>query len=177
MEQDMTTVAPVVKNDKQGDGKGWKIVTVIASVVAVCGIGFGVYGVVQSLQKDNQIADLETKLEEYENEDIDQQSQMIPDNYIVVFHGGAGEKTYETYIYKDDNGQDNYGFTYINTTSTTKSYGSPEWETTITKRGPFNWTDEAFVIAKENGAYSYVTVPNSDKTYSVEEFQKSFIMD
>lgn len=56
MEQDNTaTAAPVVdngrpitvpaaENSKQSSGKGWKIAAVIASVVAVCGIGFGVYG-------------------------------------------------------------------------------------------------------------------------------------
>ena len=101
---------------------------------------------------------------------------MVPDGYLAVFHGGVGEITHETYIYKDNNGQGNYGFTYINTTSTTKSWGSSEWKTTITKRGSFDWTDGAFVVAQENGAYSYVTIPNSDKTYSIEEFQNMFLM-
>ena len=43
-------------------------------------------------------------------------SDKIPDNYIAIFNGGSGEVTYQTYIYKIDNGQDNYGFKYINTT-------------------------------------------------------------
>ncbi|MGN1379267.1 MAG: hypothetical protein ACI4XR_02590 [Bacilli bacterium] len=100
----------------------------------------------------------------------------IKDNYIAVFHGGSGEITYETYIYKIDNGEANYGFEYINVTSTTEFWGSPNWTYKITDRGKFNWTDEAFIIAKKNGAFSYVTVPNDSKIYTIEEFQDRFLM-
>ena len=169
-------MAPVTNSNKQNMGNGLKIVTAIACVVAACGIGFGIYGMTQSSQKDSQIVSLKTQLEEYKNTDTDKSLQTIPDGYIAVFHGGVGEMTHETYIYKNDNGQANYGFTYINTTSTTKSWGSSEWETTITKYGSFSWTDEAFIVAEENGADSYVTIPDSDKIYSIEEFQKMFLM-
>lgn len=101
----------------------------------------------------------------------------IPDNYIAIFHGGVGEITYETYIYKIDNGQDNYGFKYINVTSTTESYGSSKWTHKITDKGKFDWTEDAFKIAEKNGAYSYVTVPNDDKKYTIEEFQTRFSLD
>ena len=37
-------------------------------------------------------------------------SNVVPDDYICVFHGGAGELTYSTYIYKVDNRHANYGF-------------------------------------------------------------------
>jgi len=103
-------------------------------------------------------------------------SNNIPNDYIAVFHGGAGEVTYSTYIYKIDNGKANYGFKYINTTNATKSWGSTEWEVRITKKGQFDWTDGAFIVAKENNAYDYVKIPNSEKIYSIEEFQKIFIM-
>ena len=36
----------------------------IACVVAICGIGFGVYGMIQSSQKDNQISDLKVQIED-----------------------------------------------------------------------------------------------------------------
>lgn len=176
MEQDITTTMPVIDSNKQKGGKGLKITTTISLIVAICGIGFGAYGMVRSLQKDSQIASLKTQLEKYEDTGTEELSQVVPDGYLAVFHGGVGEMTHETYIYKDNNGQGNYGFTYINTTSTTKSWGSSEWKTTITKRGSFDWTDGAFVVAQENGAYSYVTIPNSDKTYSIEEFQNMFLM-
>lgn len=50
-------MTPVV-DDKKKNGNGLKITTAIACVVAVCGIGFGVYGVAQSSQKDIEIAKL-----------------------------------------------------------------------------------------------------------------------
>lgn len=103
---------------------------------------------------------------------------IIPTDYIAVFYGGAGEITYSTYIYKIDNGKPNYGFRYINTENTTVSWGSNEWTSTVKKRGRVGWTDEVFSVAKKNGAYSYVTLPNDkSKTYTIEEFQKMFLMD
>ena len=102
-------------------------------------------------------------------------SDKIPQDYIAVFHGGAGEITYETYIYKIDNDQDNYGFKYINTESTTVSWGSSEWTTRITGTGTVDWTDDVFDVAYKNNAYSYVT--SKGKQYTIEEFGKRFIMD
>ena len=101
---------------------------------------------------------------------------FIPDNYIAVFRGGSGELIYETYIYKIDNGHNNYGFKYINTKSMTTSWGSSNWETVVVKKGKVDWTDEVFGVAKEHGAYSYVRLPNDSKTYSIEEFMGMFIM-
>ncbi len=103
-------------------------------------------------------------------------NSKIPEDYMAVFHGGVGEETRCTYIYKIDNNQSNYGFKYINTTSRTKEYGSNEWDVKITKRGKIDWTDGAFGVAKENGAYSYVTLQNSDKQISIEDFQTMFLM-
>ena len=56
-------VAPMVEN-KQKSGNGLKIATAIACVVAVCGIGFGAYGMIQSAQKDSQISDLKVQIKE-----------------------------------------------------------------------------------------------------------------
>ncbi|MBR3324846.1 MAG: hypothetical protein IKG14_02210 [Clostridia bacterium] len=100
----------------------------------------------------------------------------IPNGYIAIFHGGAGEITYETYIYKKENGHDNSGFDYINVTNTTVSWGSSEWNSKITKRGSVQWTDDVFEVAKDNGAYSYVTLPNSNKRYTIEQYMGMFIM-
>ncbi len=60
MEQNAETgvqMTPVV-DDKKKNGNGLKIATAIACIVAVCGIGFGVYGMMQSSQKDTEIARL-----------------------------------------------------------------------------------------------------------------------
>ena len=60
MEQSAETGAPMVPvvENKQKSGNGLKIATAIACIVAVCGIAFGVYGMVQSSQKDTEIAKL-----------------------------------------------------------------------------------------------------------------------
>ena len=105
-----------------------------------------------------------------------QNDSKIPNNYIAIFHGGVGEQTYETYIYKIDNGRVNMGFKYINVTSTTESWGSSKWKHKINDKGEFDWTDGAFIVAKKHGAYSYVTLPNDNKIYTIEEFQSMFIM-
>ena len=107
----------------------------------------------------------------------DKNNDKISDGYIAIFHGGSGEITYETYIYKIDNGQSGYSFNYVNITQTTKFWGSSEWNTKITKKGSVQWTDNVFEVAKENNAYSYVTLPNSDKIYTIEEYMQMFLMD
>lgn len=99
----------------------------------------------------------------------------IPQDYLFVFNGGSWEVTYSTYIYKIDNGHSNYGFKYINTTNTTKSYGSSEIVQKITKTGTLMWTEEVFTVAKKNNAYSYVLVRG--KKYTPEEFAPMFLMD
>lgn len=106
-----------------------------------------------------------------------QDNSNIPNNYIAIFHGGVGEQTYETYIYKINNGRVNMGFKYINVTSTTESLGSSNWEHKINDKGKLNWTDDAFRVAKKHGAYSYVTLPNNDNIYTIEQFQSMFAMD
>lgn len=103
-------------------------------------------------------------------------NDKIPDGYIAVFHGGSGEITYETYIYKINNKQANSGFNYVNVTKTTTHWGSSEWNTKITKSGSVQWTDNVFEVARENNAYSCVTLPNSNKIYTIEEYMQMFLM-
>ncbi len=103
-------------------------------------------------------------------------NEQIPDNYIAIFHGGVGEVTYSTYIYKIDNNRANYGFKYINTVNSTVSWGSTEWRTRITGKGEVTWTDGVFAVAREHGSYDYVLLPNSDRLIQVEEFMELFLM-
>ena len=115
-----------------------------------------------------------TKTTEYSTEQ-EQTNDIVPDNYIAVFNGGIGEKTYSTYIYKIENGQTNAGFSYINTENIVVSYGSSDLKIKITGQGEVQWTDNVFEVAKNNGAYSYVKVPNDEKSYTIEEFQQMFL--
>lgn len=66
MEQNADTGAPMMPtiDNKQKSGNGLKIATAIACIVAVCGIGFGVYGMMKSPQKDSQISDLKVQIKE-----------------------------------------------------------------------------------------------------------------
>ena len=64
MEQNTSAAMPTMDSGKQSNGKGLKIATAIACVVAVCGVGFGVYGMIQSSQKDSQISDLKVQIKE-----------------------------------------------------------------------------------------------------------------
>lgn len=69
MEQNIDTgasMAPTVDNKQKG-GNGLKIATVIACVVAICGIGFGFYGMMQISDRDNQISDLKTQIKNFED--------------------------------------------------------------------------------------------------------------
>ena len=67
MKQSIDAEASVV-DDQQKSGNGLKIATAVACVVAVCGIGFGVYGMMQSAQKDNQISDLKVQVKDPDGE-------------------------------------------------------------------------------------------------------------
>ena len=64
MEQNVDASAPVtpIAENKQKGGNGLKIATAIACVVAICGIGFGVYGVMQGSEKYNQISSLNSEI-------------------------------------------------------------------------------------------------------------------
>ncbi len=64
MEQNTNTDTPVAEmvENKKKKSSGLKIATAVACVMAVCGIGFGVYGMMQSIQKDNLISDLKSQI-------------------------------------------------------------------------------------------------------------------
>ena len=65
-------------DSKQENGNGLKIATAIACVVAACGLGFGVYGMLQSAQKDSQISDLKVEVND-KSAKIDELETKISD--------------------------------------------------------------------------------------------------
>ncbi len=67
--QVQTPAAPVINNNKQSNGVGLKIAIVMISIVAVCGISFGAYGIVQNAQKDEIIKELQSQVDKAKNED------------------------------------------------------------------------------------------------------------
>lgn len=115
MEQNSDTSAPVtpmVEDNKQNGNNGLKIATVIAYIVAVCGIGFGVYGIMQVSNKDSQISNLKTQIEKLETAKKDETSTISAN--VLANIKTLGDSTYgfkssnfgnETvYAYIDSNG-------------------------------------------------------------------------
>ena len=94
-------------------------------------------------------------------------AQAETDDYIAVLRGGVGEKTSETYVYETDK-----GYKYINVTSTTVSWGSPQWNHEVKKTGTVSSKEEVVEIAKKHGADSCVTYPGSFDPYPIEDFSR-----
>ena len=59
-----TPIGALPNNDNKQNF--FKITTIVAAVIAICGIGFGVYSIIQSSQKDTQISDLKSQVSELE---------------------------------------------------------------------------------------------------------------
>lgn len=70
---------PVSNDNKQNI---FKITTIVATVIAICGIGFGIYSVIQSSQKDTQISDLKSQISELEKKisDLSQTANETTNN-------------------------------------------------------------------------------------------------
>ena len=64
MEQDINTATPTVPvaDNKQKSGNGLKIATVIACVMAACGIGFSVFQTIENNKKNEEINALKTEI-------------------------------------------------------------------------------------------------------------------
>lgn len=85
MEQNVDASAPVtpVVDNKQKGRNGLKIATAIACIVAACGIGFGVYGIIDAnstkdslVLKDAKISDLDSEITKL-NTKIDELEKQV----------------------------------------------------------------------------------------------------
>lgn len=76
MEQNENMNNPMVENNDKRVGRGLKVAVAVASVATVCGIGFGVYGMIQNSGKDDQISDLKIQLESVKNENKTLENNM-----------------------------------------------------------------------------------------------------
>ena len=89
----------------------------------------------------------------------------VEDGWIAKFNGGSGEITYHTYVYEAEN-----GYKYINTTSTTVSYGSPQWTERVIDSGSVSTKEEIVQVAKDNGSKQYVLFPDDKEAYKISDF-------
>ncbi|MBR6364609.1 MAG: serpin family protein [Lachnospiraceae bacterium] len=92
----------------------------------------------------------------------------ISEDYIAVLHGGAGERTYETYVYKAGD-----GYMFYNVTSTTVSWGATEWTHKVNDYGFTDSKEEILRRAKAHGADQCMTYDDDNKAYPIEDFLNS----
>ena len=72
MEPNAPVATPLSDQSKQGKGKGLVAATVVASVVAVCGIGFGVYGMMKMNTGEGPVETSNSNSQTTNNEPSDQ---------------------------------------------------------------------------------------------------------
>ena len=130
-----------------------------------CDVLGGLLGVVVVPKENYHGESIEWKLTTYD-------WNGIKSGYLAVFSGEDDAGTiHNTYVYKTDNGSENYGFDFTNTTLNPKTL-----QETIIKQGYVTWTDSVFTEAEKNGAYDYVKLPGDSTHYSIDEFREMFIM-
>ena len=114
MEQNVDTGAPVAPmlENKQKSGNGLKIATVITCIVAVCGIGFGVYGLMQVSDKNSQISNLKAQIEKLETVEKNEGSTITDIDVDESDDSGSFSTNILTNI--KNLGDSTYGFKSIN---------------------------------------------------------------
>ena len=114
MEQNANTGVPMTPtvDNKQKSGNGLKIAIAIACIVAVCGIGFGVYGIMQSSQKDSQISDLKNQINNAAS--TDDSNQPADNNSFELFSDSIdGNMSFYLSGYQEPVGEADYGSVHI----------------------------------------------------------------
>ena len=133
--EEQSPVPPITQIETPKTNKGWKLATIITSVVALCGIGFGVY---EMIQKDKTTSDLKVQIEnkdgsvtELDTDKIKTTTEVsggpyIENNYFYVPKWGVKFKLSDNltnYGYAvDQNSQgDSYGNYVVGLTAISKS--------------------------------------------------------
>lgn len=91
-------------------------------------------------------------------------NNKIAEDYIAIVSSGSGEITYNLYIYKNGD-----KYKYVKATTMTKSWGSSETTTKVTKRENTSKSN-LIKILEDDKKYSFVTLPDSDKIYTKDEY-------
>ncbi|MBR2641385.1 hypothetical protein IKD49_02955 [Candidatus Saccharibacteria bacterium] len=78
MKQKSAATVSVAGDNKQSNRKERRIASIIVSVILICGIGFGIYGLIQSSLKDNQIAGLKEQFSKYIEENGKGEIEIAP---------------------------------------------------------------------------------------------------
>ena len=93
----------------------------------------------------------------------------IYDDWCAAFKGGAGESTYNTYVYETRDGR----YRYLNVSSVTESWGSTRWKNRIVGNGIVDTKEEILEAAKVFGSDGfYLTPDDQNNPRQVSEFLK-----
>lgn len=184
MEQNAHTgvpVAPMAEN-KQKSGNGLKIATTIACLVAACGIGFGVYSIMQGSQKDNQIAELNSEItqlkqsiEELENtiEDtkINDKTNMIIDDWKLKIKIPESISVVSYALDKDNDDWLSIAASPVNDRLKTATVGLVKVDKTAVESGNAQWTslEEAAFLDDDFAYYLMYTDTTSGRDLTIDE--------
>lgn len=91
-------------------------------------------------------------------------NNKISEDYIARVSSGSGEITYNLYIYKNSN-----KYKYVEATTMTKSWGSSDTTTKVTKRKNISKSNLVKIL-EDTKKYSFVTLPDSDMIYTKDEY-------
>lgn len=174
MEQSMGSAAPLAASGKSG--KGAKIFAAVASIVALAGIGFGVYGMIQANNASNKDLKIEVKNSDGTTSTIDAE---VKDGNVVVTEPVKTENA-DRYIYVSNWGlkiklDDNMEFaTYLYSYNADQAFsymyvsGAPKVGQVVPKYADFD------VCTRGLGAVSRVSVERyeteKDDDYAREPF-------
>ena len=186
MEQNVDAGVPVMPTveNKQKNGNGFKLATIIACIVAVCGIGFGIYGMMQGSEKDNQIlslnsevAKLKQTVEELKNSvvDTDDITTETDSTNIVIDDWGLKIKIPESVSivsYTMDND------TWLSITGApadneqkTATVGLVKVDKTAVESGNAQWTslDEAVFLDDDSAYYLMYTNTTPERDLTIDK--------
>ena len=82
MEQSMGSAAPLAASGKSG--KGAKIFAAVASIVALAGIGFGVYGMIQANNASNKDLKIEDVYANYSKKPIPEKKTFLSIHVVAT---------------------------------------------------------------------------------------------
>lgn len=106
MEQNTDAGAPMtsaVENKQKSGGNGLKIATAIACVVAVCGIGFGVFSVIDSSNKSQEISKLKIENDNLKgNKEDNISTENVFQNPIIKSEVLNGATLFEEFMIETD---------------------------------------------------------------------------
>lgn len=177
MEQPSESAAPMTAS-KQKNGGGLKAFAAIASIVALAGIGFGVYGMIQANNASNKDLKIEVKNSDGTTSTIDAE---VKDGNVVVTEPVKTDENADRYIYVSNWGlkiklDDNMEFaTYLYSYNTDQAFsymyvsGAPKVGQVVPEYADFD------VCTRGLGAVSRIPIDRYDADEKEAPYREPFM--